>query len=89
MCAYAARCPKKLVRHCLEEIEESQKFACSRCGVTKPVKYWTMLHHKEHSCFKRSREFKVIRSCTSLDELKMLLKLGPKIEPSVVDSVIR
>ena len=89
MCSYAASCPKKLVRHCLEEIDDLQKFTCSRCGVSKILKYRAMLQNSEHRCYKHSKDFEVIRKVTSIADLKTLLGLGPKIEPSVVDCVIR
>ena len=89
MCSYAVKCPKKLVEHCLAEIEDNQKFSCSRCGVTEDLQHWTMLSNSEHECHKHDRNFDILMTVTPLVDLKTLLKLGPKIDPSVVDHVLR
>ena len=82
MCSYAASCPKKLVKHCLEERDDLQKFTCSRCGVTKTLKYRAMLQNSEHRFYKHSKDIEVVRTITSIADRKTLLRLGTKIEPS-------
>ena len=89
MCSYAAACPKKLVKHCLAEVEDNIQFICSRCRISKDSRHWTMLQNVEHKCQKHSKNFDILMLATPLVDLKTLLNLGPKISPSLVDQVIR
>jgi hypothetical protein len=75
--------------HGLEEIRRKVEYKCSRCGLVKDQAHRSMLQATEHACQKARKQFSVVAIKTSMEELKTMLKLGPKIDPKQVDDVIR
>jgi predicted RNA-binding Zn-ribbon protein involved in translation (DUF1610 family) len=73
LCGMKTDNSRRMILHALEDTRKKTQFQCSRCGLTKDRQHQIMLEGPEHACKRDGKNFP---------------KLGPKIEPEEVRSLV-
>ena len=78
-----------LVKHCLEERENTVEFVCSNCACSKDPHTVHKLYTQSHRCYAKGYSFHARQMKRSLQEVKEILNKQRGVAPEMVDRLAK